>query len=192
MSLVQNPHTIYRISNQKALSTFSLLVSIRMTAESLCSWSQKSVFTNWTLSSRRMPCSTWYGGTRPVRRSLLWWLLSATHWWSSIDSWCQKSGTNMKLRTGSKKKKTTPIYSVIYTNLCLVFNTLIKSSHISISDTFTQLTDWEENCIFMCFRAVSSNVNNGEMRQAVICGPHPLAFTTGRGNRDVREAVSSG
>lgn len=44
----------------------------------------------------------------------------------------------------------------------------------------------------MCFRAVSSNVNNGEMRQAVICGPHPLAFTTGRGNRDVREAVSSG
>lgn len=44
----------------------------------------------------------------------------------------------------------------------------------------------------MCFRDVSSNVNNGEARQAVISGPHPLAFTTGKGSRDVREAVSSG
>lgn len=44
----------------------------------------------------------------------------------------------------------------------------------------------------MRFRAVSSNVNNGEARQAVISGPHPLAFTTGKGSRDVREAVSSG
>lgn len=42
----------------------------------------------------------------------------------------------------------------------------------------------------MCFRTVSSNVNNGGARQAVISGPHPLAFTTGGGSRDVREAVS--
>ncbi len=57
---------------------------------------------------------------------------------------------------------------------------------------FTLLSDWEENCLFTCFSAVSSNVNNGDVRQAVISAPHPLAFTTGKGSRDVREAVSSG
>lgn len=57
---------------------------------------------------------------------------------------------------------------------------------------FTHQPDWGENCVFMCFRAVSSNVNNGEVRRAVISDPHPLAFTTGKGSRDVRKTVSSG
>lgn len=35
----------------------------------------------------------------------------------------------------------------------------------------------EEEAVSLCFCAASSDVNNG--RQAVIIGPHPLAFTTG-------------
>lgn len=68
--------------------------SSRMTAESLCSWSQRSVSTSWTASTRPMPCSTWCGGIQPARRFSPWWHPSVTRWWFSIGSWCQKSGTN--------------------------------------------------------------------------------------------------
>ena len=67
---------------------------IRMTAESQCSWSQRSVSTSWTRSIRLTPCWTWSGGIRPARRSSPWWHPSVTHSWSSIASWCRKSGTN--------------------------------------------------------------------------------------------------
>lgn len=41
----------------------------------------------------------------------------------------------------------------------------------------------------MCCCSAFSNVANRDFRQAVIIGPHPLAFTTGR---DVKEALHSG
>lgn len=71
--------------------------SSRMTAESLCSWSQRSVSTSWTASTRPMPCSIWCGGTQPARRFSPWWRPSATRWWCNIASWCQKSGTKAEI-----------------------------------------------------------------------------------------------
>lgn len=79
------------------LSLKGMSFSSRMTAESLCSWSQRSVSTSWTVSTRPMPCSTWCGGIQPARRFSPWWRPSATRSWCSIASWCQKSGTNTEI-----------------------------------------------------------------------------------------------
>lgn len=89
-------------------STGSTCVSftLRTTAESLCSSSQRSVSTSWTLSTRPTPCSTWCGGIRPARRFLPWWRPSVTHWWFSIASWCQKSGTETRAWWELPEKRT--------------------------------------------------------------------------------------
>lgn len=77
---------------------------IRMTVASPCSWSQKNVSASWTPNSRRTPCWTWSGGIQPARRFSPWWRPSVTHSWSSIGSWCQKSGTK---KTGWETLKIT-------------------------------------------------------------------------------------